>query len=358
MKKKIFILIIIVCIPGLLLSQVEFNTFDNTNCCKGENCGFVQGKIYDHDTGKQVEEIFYVAISKCEGEEWMDGALIINAIHTNNKGEFSFIIDIGEYCLIFFPKSKFSKYHGDPFVARNPEAAIRIQVKKGTTSYVKKMVQLGGRIKLNFVDLNGESVDLKTILPPKADIDLTIRSEKITPYYQFEHSISDFLICRSVDNAAYNLAPGVYQGIVNYKTGFGDKNAIGFGSQLIPDILVEPGETTELDIVFDKNHRTGISGVVRDENGKLLKGVTIKVYSETSAADGISYPHFQIRAKDRTNIKGEFKIVGLDEFYNPYKIHLALKKSDGKYAQKKILNIILVKDTIIFKSYVLPISNN
>ena len=108
------------------------------------------------------------------------------------------------------------------------------------------MVKPGGRIKLNFVNLNGESVDLKTQLPPKAGIDLTIRSEKITPYYEFSYYISDFTECSSIDNAAYNLAPGVYQGIVDYYTSYNEYSNIGFGSQFIPDILVESGETTEI----------------------------------------------------------------------------------------------------------------
>ena len=358
MKKIMFYLFILAIAHGLLISQIEFGTHDRRNFCKHGSCGSVEGKIYDHKTGKQIEEIFSVAISKCDGPVTMAGDLIIHTIHTNNKGEFSFKIDEGEYCLVFFPKSKLSKYHGDPYVASNPDEAIHITVKNGTAINVKKKVKPGGKIKLNFVDLNGESVDLKTLLPPKAQVGLTIRSEKITPYYEFDYKISDFSECRSINNAAYSLKPGVYRGIVDYHTSYNEYSNIGFGSQMVPDIFIEPGVTTEIDVVFDRlNHRTGISGIVKDSNGKIMPGVNIKIYSETSDADGTSYPHFQIKGKDKTNSKGEFKIVGLHEFYNPYYLYI-YKKKNGKWVQKKVSNIILIRNTIIIKSFILELGNN
>ncbi len=354
---KLFVLLIfsLIIISFYINAQMEVHPM-GIPPCKGENCGKVVGWIIDYNTKLPVEEKFHIGLVDCDRKDVFGYTYAKAAMDTDNRGYFSFTFPEGNYCFIVMPFSKNSKYCGDPYPGYTLGPKQHIKIRRRQITKIKKVVKLGGWIKLKFVDSNGINVDIKTIFPTDLTIYFKVRSKWITPVYENAYDLDKMAQGYFLDKAAYNLTPGIYDGIVHF--GYPSKFNMVYGSQIIEGIEVEAGKTTEALVVVDMlNKKTGIKGKIADENGNPLKEASVQLFSETSHISmdyGDSY--FLIEARCDTNARGFYKIIGLDSSYR-YELRIYYKRNDGSWVHKVINSIELREGLAIERNIVLNVGN-
>ncbi|MCP4153028.1 MAG: carboxypeptidase regulatory-like domain-containing protein, partial [bacterium] len=299
---------------------------------KNDDYGKVIGQLIDPETGKPVNEVFYVCIFNWNYRESDYYRRKSCEYQTDKNGTVTFNFHPGHYGILFGPDSLNSKYAPTPHPFRKslPEeyreqVSCSIIIERGKiTRFVKKAI-LGGTIKVNLVDLEGNPVDFSTAFAgQKIDFRGEFNNRRINPAPNFRLKSGQLIQHRFFPDSAWELGLRL--------------NGTGFGDIEIKDIVVRAGQVTEVNVPIDIADNTGVEGTIIDAQGHAAKNADMSFFPKDESQKGYY--------KCYTDANGHYRLIGIPEgFYR-------LKVFDGYefylYEQNVIIEmkwgILLSKD--------------
>lgn len=258
-----------------------------------DNYGILRGKIIDEDSGKPVNEKFFVSINDPNYK------LISRfGTETDENGFFKCKWKPGTYLLYFFPRSRTSKYCWDKNPRFFPGEKNIITIEKGKITEIIKKATLAGRLKLLMVSKEGDKINPQVIFRKRIDCDVQIKGESLidTTSGSFFTDGDDF---NDGEILVHCLCPDIYTIDVDFE-------GMGIGSKLLKDIVIEKNSTTEVEVKIDLDDPTGVQGVIYYESGESIENVEVSIGGPIESSESIT-------ASVYTDQNGYYKIVSLKE---------------------------------------------
>jgi len=182
----------------------------------------ITGKVIDEKTGKGVEGVEVTVFSEFS----------TRSIITNERGEFAlYKVEHGELSIIFLPPPPYAK----PLMSNIYEKCF---LERGKNLFLEKKLKYGGCIE-------GRIYEVQWGFPIKADDVYHLEVERQVPPFCEIDKNGNFRIDQ--------LPTGVCTMIVMVK---------GFGMREIKNVEIKENESTEVDIAFDLNSPTKITGKI------------------------------------------------------------------------------------------------
>jgi hypothetical protein len=234
--------------------------------------GIVAGQILDPETGKPVKEKFnvrfYDALYKGEYPSMANGLSPVSAVYplddfrskttperpaygysvlTDKNGYFKRKFAPGTYGIILDPNDYESSRYcremnpTDPKMSAEDKKKLTfiIKVTKGKITQFAKKAILGGRIKANIVDKNGNDIDLNTFFNSGTKISIESSKPDLTmPWERYFKNEGNTL--------SANLFPGIYE--VNLTI---EWSISGYKNYILKNVLIKNNETTEINFIID-----------------------------------------------------------------------------------------------------------
>jgi len=258
-----------------------------------DNYGFLRGKIIDEDTGKPVNEKFFVSINNLNYT-----FLSHFGTETDVNGFFKCKWYPGTYLLYFFPRSHISKYCWDKNPRRFPGERNIVKIEKGKITEIIKKATLAGRLKLLMISKEGDRINPKIIFGEKIDCGVRIVGDSLIDNIsgEFFTEGDDF---NDGEILVHSLCPDIY----NVKVIF---DGMGIPSISLEGIVIKKNSTTEVEVKIDLDDPTGVEGVIYYESGESIDNVEVGIGGPIENSDSIS-------ASVYTDQNGYYKIIGLKE---------------------------------------------
>ncbi|MCP4156703.1 MAG: carboxypeptidase regulatory-like domain-containing protein, partial [bacterium] len=263
---------------------------------KNDDYGKVIGQLIDPETGKPVNEVFRVCIFDWNYREPGYDSRKSCDYRTDRNGNITFEFSPGHYGLLFWPVSLDSKYAPSPhpFKESLPEeyrqqTSCSIIVERGKiTRFVKKAI-IGGSIKVNMVDLEGNPVNFSTAFAgQKIDFWGAFNNKRVNPGPSFRLKSGQLIQHRLFPDSTWELELRL--------------NGTGYGEIEIKDIVVRAGQVTEVNVPIDIDDKTGVEGTIVDAQGNPAKNARIYFYPKDKSKTG-SYKCF-------SDANGHYRITG------------------------------------------------
>ena len=287
------ILILLVLFFGLIGSFMAMEAAESSEEQDPDNYGILRGKIIDEDTGKPVNEKFFVSINDLN-------YIMLSRFgtETNENGFFKCKWKPGTYLLYFFPRSHTSKYCWDKNPRFFPGEKNIIKIEKGKITKIVKKATLAGRLKLLLVSKEGDRINPRITFGKKIDCGVRIQGESLIDNTsgEFFTEGDDF---NDGEILVHSLCPDIYKVKVTF-------DGMGIPSISLEDIVIEKNSTTEVEVKIDLDDPTGVEGVIYYESGEAIDNVEVGIGRPLGSPDSIS-------ASVYTDQNGYYKIVGLKE---------------------------------------------
>ena len=300
---------------------------------EADNFGKVIGQIVDPETSSPVNEVFIIDFLNCNERDVFRN--LIMRTKTNEKGFFSLEVKPFVYCLRFYPVSKNSKYSFEPYPFYNDKYVFTVTVEGGKITEFRKIATIGGTLKINLVNNDGEVINPQSKFEKFERISVFLKSPNMEMPLESSRLTEDNI--NDGEMIVHTLYPDIYSLEVEF-------HGLGFANINKENIQIYKNETTEVEIVINPNDITGIEGKVLDRNGIILKGGGV-YFSPQS---------IEIRGKFRTTTdqNGYYYLTGMPEGF--YKIMLSVELPNGKefmWSQEiiEIKKDVLLKKNIIMK---------
>ncbi len=306
--------------------------------CKKNNCGKIIGQIYDSQTQEKVNEEFFVYFLDCLEIDEMTGGLKVHfCFKTENNGEIFGMIPEDKYFIVFKPCSLDSNYSFDPFPNLNPDSAQSIVVNRDKIAWIKKFAKTGGTLKISLVDSNNLRIDPRVLNKQEYSIKAFLSSSMVNRLIFAESNSSDHNELNDGEMVVRCLPPALYDLYVTFEE-------LGYGYKKIVGINIEQNKISEVNVVFDKNDRTGIYGRILDKVNKPLSNVNVLM----ELIDN-QIPFIRYAGNVSTDENGYYKINGLKEGIYNLKI---FGEFNGTLLEKSIQDIIVINDVMLKKDIV------
>jgi hypothetical protein len=287
------ILVLLVLFFGMIGSFMEMAGTQSGEEQDLDNYGFLRGKIIDEDTGKPVNEKFFVSINNLNYT-----FLSHFGTETDVNGFFKCKWYPGTYLLYFFPRSHISKYCWDKNPRRFPGEKNIVKIERGKITEIVKKATLAGRLKLLMVSKDGSRINPKIIFGEKIDCNVHIVGDSLIDNTngEFFTEGDDF---NDGEILVHSLCPDIYTLDVAF-------DGMGIPSISLEGIVIEKNSTTEVEVKIDFDDPTGVEGVIYYESGGSIDNVEVGIGGPIGSSDSIS-------ASVYTDQNGYYKIVGLKE---------------------------------------------
>jgi hypothetical protein len=289
--RNIFVLLVLFFgLIGSFLAMVEAQSGEEQDL---DNYGILRGKIIDEDSGKLVNEKFFVSINDPNYN-----LLSRFGTETDENGFFKCKWKTGTYLLYFFPRSRTSKYCWDKNPIFFPGEKNIIKIGKGKITEIVKKAKLAGKLKLLMVSKEGDKINPQIIFGEKIDCNARIQGESLIDNTsgEFFTDGDDF---NDGEMLVHSLCPDIYTLDVTF-------DGMGIGSIFLEGIVIEKNSTTEVKVKIDLDDPTGIQGDIYYESGELLENVEVSIGGPIESSESIT-------ASVYTDQNGYYKIVGLKE---------------------------------------------
>jgi hypothetical protein len=316
--------------------------------CEKAYCGKVVGTIIDAETGKEVKGDFWISFCECEKKDpvsivWSGGSGYFKyGIIIENGGKFSVNVPEGRYCLWFSPiLNSSSKYAADPYPGFIPGENQEIIVSRAKVTTIRKFIKPGGTLKLTLVDAAGNKINPMEIFTQRFHISANLFSDSAF-FIPAQAELSDRSELDDGEMIVYSLPPGAYNMNVEFDT-------MGYGNQEFENIIIERKKMTEVKVLVDLNSTTGVEGKITDQFNNPLKDFYVTV----TCTDCVKQLFFSWSACNKTDIYGNYKIIGLKE--KLYSIDIE-GDFNGVSIKKTIENIPIKNNSILKKDIVIDFS--
>ncbi len=308
--------------------------------CRGADCGKVIGWVIDPETKLPIEnEKFDVLFLDCR--EYRQLEIIgpkfkkFKIAEVDKRGHFSMKLKEGEYCVRVVPgdysgyERYKSKYALDPYPGCT-DKKLRIRVKRGQITVIKRVLSYGGSISLEYVNQDGDKIDfIERYSCEEVPSVLILFYSK--PYCSYK-------VCAIPENSsgyyekrtARNLYPGKYKAIIEFYTGNTCRDDFVFGPVAIREIDVKAKKDTKIRVVLDET--TGLIVKVYNKNKKPLKNIEVEVKDNYAIAKSINIIYEFYNTICITNDKGVCKILNLNS-----RINYEVSVYNSKTGEEKII---------------------
>lgn len=229
--------------------------------------GIVAGQIIDPETSKPVKERFFIRFNHVlyKGDYLFNGGMIPPAypiyddrfsslpgrmgysLISDSNGYFKRKFKSGTYGIILAPENdRSSKYcvEIDPMdpkmsAVNKKRLTFIVKVEKGKITQFAREAILGGHIKANIVDKNGNEININTVFKSDAEIHIGCSFSGLSVFVTQHFNMQE------------KLSPSLFPGIYEVKLSIGWH---AYGNTYIQgNIMVNEKETSEITFVVDLN---------------------------------------------------------------------------------------------------------